>query len=34
MCHVADIEATIALLARYLEEAHARNYGYKNGEKD
>lgn len=34
MCHVADIEATIALLARYLEEAHGRSYGYKNGEKD
>jgi len=25
---VADIEATIKLLARYLEEAHTRNYGY------
>ncbi len=28
MASVADIEATIDLLARYLEEAHTRDYGY------
>lgn len=28
MAHVEDIEATIELLAAYLEEAHTRNYGY------
>ncbi len=28
MAHVGDIEAAIALLAAYLEEAHTRNYGY------
>jgi endoglucanase len=34
MAHVADIEATIALLARYLEEAHTRHYGYESGKDD
>ncbi len=29
MAHVGDIEATIALLAKYLEEAHTRKYGYE-----
>jgi endoglucanase len=28
MAAVSDIEATISLLARYLEEAHTRTYGY------
>ncbi len=28
MAHVGDIEATIALLARYLEDAHTRDYRY------
>jgi len=28
MAHVEDIEAAIALLAAYLEEAHTRQYGY------
>jgi endoglucanase len=28
MAHTADIEAAIALLARYLEDAHHGNYGY------
>lgn len=28
MAHVDDIEAAIALLAAYLEEAHTRSYGY------
>jgi endoglucanase len=28
MAHVEDIQATIALLAAYLEEAHTRQYGY------
>ena len=28
MAAVADIEASITLLARYLEEAHTRQYGY------
>ena len=28
MANMADIEATIQLLARYLEEAHTRSYGY------
>jgi endoglucanase len=27
--HKADIEATVTLLARYLEEAHTRGYGYE-----
>jgi tetrahedral aminopeptidase len=27
---VADIEAAISLLARYLEEAHTRTYGYED----
>ena len=30
MAAVADIEATIALLARYLEDAHTRRYGYED----
>jgi hypothetical protein len=29
MAHVADIEGAITLLARYLEEAHTRKYGYE-----
>ena len=29
MAAVSDIEATIALLARYLEDAHTRGYGYE-----
>lgn len=29
MAAVSDIEASINLLARYLEEAHARKYGYE-----
>ncbi|MEI6234577.1 MAG: M42 family metallopeptidase [Planctomycetota bacterium] len=29
MAAVADIEATITLLARYLEDAHTRSYGYE-----
>ena len=29
MAHVADIEGAISLLARYLEEAHTRKYGYE-----
>lgn len=29
MAAVSDIEATISLLARYLEEAHTRHYGYE-----
>ena len=28
MAHVADIQASIALLAAYLQEAHTRQYGY------
>ena len=31
MANVGDIEATITLLARYLEDAHTRKYGYENG---
>lgn len=30
MAAIADIEACIELLARYLEEAHARSYGYED----
>ncbi len=30
MAHVADIQASIDLLAAYLEEAHTRQYGYNN----
>jgi putative aminopeptidase FrvX len=30
MAAVADIEAAILLLARYLEEAHTRRYGYED----
>jgi endoglucanase len=30
MAHVEDIQAAIALLAAYLEEAHTRNYGYND----
>lgn len=30
MAHVDDIQAGIALLAAYLEEAHTRSYGYQN----
>lgn len=29
MAAISDIEATITLLARYLEEAHTRSYGYE-----
>src|SRR5207247_9387089 len=28
MAAISDIEATINLLARYLEDAHSRKYGY------
>lgn len=28
MCHVDDIEASIALLAAWLQDAHTRTYGY------
>ena len=31
MAAVSDIEAATALLARYLEDAHTRNYGYSGG---
>ncbi len=30
MAHLEDIEATIALMTAYLEEAHTRSYGYAN----
>lgn len=30
MVAISDIQATISLLARYLEEAHTRQYGYQN----
>ena len=29
MAAISDIDATILLLARYLEEAHTRRYGYE-----
>ena len=29
MAAVSDIQACIELLARYLEEAHTRQYGYE-----
>jgi len=33
MAHKADIESAVSLLARYLEEAHTRDYGYAAGVK-
>ena len=30
MAAIADIDATVLLLARYLEEAHTRRYGYED----